>query len=114
MVVNGLRDQDRLDGASNFIVWKAKILSILDSNRLKDFALKTIAIPVDPTENNKYEEAMARTKSIILDRVKDHVVPHIAEKDTTNEMWEALKKLYHHTSVQRRMLLENQLRSYHM
>ena len=44
MAVNGLRDQDRLDGASNFVVWKSRILSILDKNRLKDFALKTIAI----------------------------------------------------------------------
>lgn len=32
----------------------------------------------------------------------------------TYEMWEALKKLYQHTSVQRRMLLENHLRSYQM
>jgi len=57
---------------------------------------------------------MARAKCIILDRVKDHVVPHIAEKETTFEMWEALKKLYQHTSVQRRMMLENQMRSYQM
>ena len=55
---------------------------------------------------------MARAKSIILDGDKDHLVPHIAEKETTNEMCEALKKLYQHTFVQRRMLLENQLRSY--
>jgi len=66
-----------------------------------------IAIPVDLAENDKYEEAMARAKSIILDRVKDHVVPHIAEKDMTNAMWEALTKLYQHTSMQRKMLLEN-------
>jgi len=114
MALHRVRDQDRLDRASNFAVWKARILSVLDRNRVKHFALKTIAIPIDPTENDKYEEAMARSKSIILDRVKDHVVPHITEKETTNEMWEALKKLYQHTFVQRRMLLENQLRSYQM
>ena len=112
MAVNGLRDQDRLDGASNFVVWKAKILSILDRYRIKDFALKTIVILVDPTDNEKYEEAMARVKCIILDRVKDNVLSHIAEKDTTNELREALKKLYQHTSMQRKMLLENQLWSY--
>ena len=94
MAVNRVRDQDRLDEASNFVVWKAKILSVLDRNRVKHFALRTIVIPVDPADNDKYEEAMARAKSILLDEVKDHVVPHIAEKDTTNEMWEALKKLY--------------------
>jgi len=94
MAMNGVRDHDRLDEASNFIVWKPRILSILDKNRVKQFALRTIAIPIDPTENDKYEEAMASAKSIILDGVKDHVVPHIVEKDMANEMWEALKKLY--------------------
>lgn len=82
MAVNVVRDQDRLDGASNFEVWKARILSVLNRNRLKHFALNTIAILVNPTKNGKYKEAMVRVKSIILDRVKDHVVPHIAEKDT--------------------------------
>ena len=42
------------------------------------------------------------------------MVPHIAEKETTVEMWESLKNLYQHTSVQRRILLENQMRSYQM
>ena len=74
-------------------------LSVLDRNRLKQFALRTIAVPVDAADNDKYENVMARAKSIILDGVKDHVVPHIAEKNTTNEMSEALKKLYQHTSV---------------
>ena len=60
---------------------KARILSVLDRSRLKDFALKRIAILVDPTENDKYEEAMARAKSIILDGVKDYVVPHIKGHD---------------------------------
>lgn len=71
---------------------------VLNRNRLKDFALKTIAIPVDLVENDKYERAMVRAK-IIINGVKDHVVPHIAEKDMANAMWEALTKLYQHTSV---------------
>ena len=95
-------------------MWKARILSVLDRDRVKNFALKVIAIPVNPNDNDKCKEAMVRAKCIILDRVKDHVVPHIAEKETTVEMWEALKNLYQHTSVQRRMLLENQMRSYQM
>ena len=99
MALHIVRDQDRLDEASNFTVWKAKILSILDRNRVKNFALKVIAVPDDPNDNDKYEEAMARAKIIIFDEVKDHVVPHIAEKETTYEMWGTLKKLYQHTSV---------------
>ena len=67
---------------------------MLDRNCVKNFTLKVIVVPVDPNDKDKYEEAMVRAKCIILDRVKDHVVPHIAEKETTFEMWEALKKLY--------------------
>lgn len=72
---------------------------MLDRTRVKSFALKMIAILVDPNYNDKYEEAMARAKYIIFDRVKDHVVPHIAEKETIVDMWEALKNLYQHTSM---------------
>ena len=54
MALHGVRDQDRLDKALNFTVWKAKILSMLDRNRVKNFALKTIAILVDPNDNDKY------------------------------------------------------------
>jgi len=89
MALHRVRDQDRLDGASNFVVWKAKILSILERNHVNHFTLMTIAIPVDLADNDKYEEVMARAKSIILDGVKDHVVPHIVEKEMKNEMWEA-------------------------
>ena len=41
--------------------------------------------------------------------VKDHIVPHIVEKNTTNEMWVALDTMYHGGFFQRRMLLENQM-----
>ena len=92
--MNGLRDQDRLDGASNFVVWKATILSILDRHCIKAFALRIVAILVDPVDNEKYEEATAKAKCIILYGVKDHVVQHIVEKETTKEMWDALKKVY--------------------
>jgi len=94
MAMNGLRDQDKLDGASNFVIWKARILAVLDRHRIKVFCLRTMAIPVNPTKNEKYENAMVRAKCMILDGVKDHVIPHIAEKNTAKEMWDTLKTLY--------------------
>lgn len=54
-------------------------MSVLDMNHFKHFVLKTIVIPVDPADNDKYKEAMVRAKSITLDRVKDHVIPHISK-----------------------------------
>ena len=99
MAMNSLRDQDRVDGASNFVIWKARILSVVDRHRIEGFALRIVAIPVDLTDNEKYEDVMAKAKCIILDGVKDHVVQHIAEKNTTKEMWDTLTTLYQGTSV---------------
>ena len=100
MAMNRLRDHDRLDEASNFVIWKARILSILDRHHIKGFTLRTVAISVDPADNEKYEDAMARENSIILDEVKDHVIPHIAEKTRAKEMWDTLATLYQGTSMQ--------------
>lgn len=47
MADNGPRDQETLDGASNFFIWKARILVVLDKNRIKGYALKVVVVPVD-------------------------------------------------------------------
>lgn len=102
-----MRDHDRLDGASNFVFWKVRILAILDKNHIKDYSLRMVVILVDVDPFKKYEEAHTKAKCMILDGVMDHVIPHIAEKDTEREMWEALTTLYEETSVQWKMLLES-------
>ena len=49
-----------------------------------------------------------------MDGIKDYIIPHVAERKTTNEMWKALTSLYEGKSVQRKMLLETQMRSFMM
>jgi len=59
-----------------------------------------VVVPVDVDHLKKYEEAQEKVKCMILDGVKDHVIPHIAKKDTVREMWEALTTLYEGTFIQ--------------
>ena len=42
----GLRDQDRLDGMS-YVIWKARILSVLNEYCLKDHVEKVLVVPTD-------------------------------------------------------------------
>ena len=114
MAQYGLRDQDRLDGMSNYVIWKTRILSVLDEYGLKDHAEKTLAVPTDADPLKKYEENQARTKRLIINGVKDHVIPHVTGKNTTHEMRSALEVMYQGGFVQRRMLLENQRRMFQM
>ena len=90
MAPHGLRDQDRLDGLSKFSVWKARILIVLEAYGLRDHAEQTLATPTDADLLRKHREAAGHAKRLIMDSIKDHIVPHIVEKKTTNEMWKAL------------------------
>jgi hypothetical protein len=42
MSISGIRFEDKLDGASNFGIWKECILLSLEEYGLKEFAEKTI------------------------------------------------------------------------
>ena len=109
MAQYGMRDQDRLDGMSNYIIWRARILSVLDEYGVKDHGEKVLVVRTDADPLKKYEENQAQTKRLIIDGFKDHMIPHIAGKTTANDMWVALDTIYQGGFVQRRMLLENQM-----
>ena len=94
MVPHGLCDQDRLDDLSNFSIWKARILVVLEAYGIREHAEKVLATPTDAALLEKHNEATTHAKRFIMDEVKDHVVPHIVEKVTAHEMWEALTTLY--------------------
>ena len=76
---------------------------------IKDHAENILAVPTDVALLPKFNENQARAKRLIMDGVKDHMVPHIAEKKTANEVWTALTTLYQGSFIQRKMFLENQM-----
>ena len=114
MASHGLRDQDRLDSVSKFFIWRARILSFLDEYGIKNNAENVLAKPTDPDPLNKFNENQVWAKHLIMEGVKDHVVPHISRKKMENEMWTDLKAMYQGNSIQWKILLENQMRLFRM
>ena len=49
-----------------------------------------------------------------MDRVRDHLIPHLHEKQTTKYMWDALKNLYEAKNENRKMALWDKLHSTRM
>jgi hypothetical protein len=49
-----------------------------------------------------------------LDGVRDHLIPHLVEKQTTKEMWDALKNLYEAKNENRKMALRDKLHNTRM
>jgi 2-phosphoglycerate kinase len=63
----------------------------------------------NPIALDLHEVKEAKAQRLILDGVKDHLIPHLAEKKTTKEMWDALKNLYEAKNENRKMALKDKL-----
>ena len=114
MVAHGLQDQDWLEGASNYVIWKVRITCLPNEYDLKLFVMSKVVVPADLDPLKKYKADMVKAKRLLVDGVKDHIVSPIANKDTTRQMWEALALLYEGSFEQRKMYLEQKLRMIQM
>jgi hypothetical protein len=114
-MTSSIRFEDRLEGISNYLQWKVRITSVLKENKLWLFANTIVPVPAsDPIALDVHEVKEAKTQRIILDGVRDHLIPHLAEKKTAKEMWDALKSLYEAKNENQKMALWDKLHSARM
>jgi hypothetical protein len=111
MAITWLRFEDRLDGASNFLSWKVRVTLLLEENDLWDIIKKVATLPTDPHELVAHNKREVKAKQMILDAIKDHLIPHIFEKTMTKEMFDVLESLYQSENINKKMILRNKLRS---
>ena len=110
-----------LDGDGNFVSRKARLVLILEENELWDEVVhNTIAVPivVPPTTNaaalTAFNKKDIKSRRIILDAVRDHVIPHISSKTCAFQMWDALTSLFQSSNENRKMVLREKLKSIKM
>ena len=78
--------EDRLDGVGNFVPWKTTLVLILEENELwKEVVHNNTANPIVVTPSTDAQPLSAfnkkdiKARRIILDAVKDHVIPCISD-----------------------------------
>ena len=85
-----LRIENKMDGVVNFSPWKARIVLILQENELWEIVNRTIAnqvtVPTVAANKAMFDKKDIKSKRIILDAIKDHVIPHISGKDYAHQM----------------------------
>jgi hypothetical protein len=117
-MATGLRVEDRLDGAAYFSSWKERIVLLLQECELWDIVENSqtnlVTVPTNATLLAAYTKKNIKTKRIILDAIKDHVISHVTGKSNVYEMWESLTKLYQSSNKNRKMVLREKLKSIKM
>jgi hypothetical protein len=88
-----MKSENKLDGASNFRVWKTRIDLILAKNKVLDIVKGKIMKPgfeegkekephnVETME--KFKDSDINAMSIIVDSIKDHLISYISHLDSS-------------------------------
>jgi hypothetical protein len=118
MSVSQMRAEDRLDGASNWSPWKTRITFVLEDLELWDIVQAPVVIPPAPAPSPlldaDFRKKNTKAKRTICDAVRDHIIPHLTGKDYAFEIWASLCKLYQSPNQNRKMVLQDKLRSIQM
>ena len=116
---NGLNLGDRIDGARNFVPWKPILVLILEENKLWDEVVNNtttnpIVVPAstDAQTLSAFNKKNIKARRIILDAVKDHVIPHISSKTRAYQMWDALASLFQSSNENRKKGFEREIEKY--
>ena len=89
-----LRVEDRLDGGGNWTPWKARIVLLREEYELWEIVEIVVVVPIDLVSLAEFKKKNIKAKRIILDSVKDHIIPHVAGRNFAFQMWESLSDLY--------------------
>jgi hypothetical protein len=108
--VPDIKLEDRLDGTTNFKSWQTRILFFLDENQIQKYVKQNVSELASDEEKAKHKKNEAKTKIILIDSIRDHLIPHIAELKTAKEMYDTLVGLFESKNTSRKLALRNQLR----
>ena len=95
MAFNGLRLEYALERSLKYIAWKDRMEMVLEDNGLKEFIDSDVPKPtsMDAALLDVWQKKVAKTRRILLEGVRDHIVSSLHGKSTPYAMWKALTNI---------------------
>ena len=81
----------------------------MDVSDAEEHIDSTKVAPTDPKNLAAWRKIDSTSMLIIMDGVKDHIVPHLFEKNTTAKMWTNLEILCQIKNENHKMVLEERM-----
>jgi hypothetical protein len=118
-MTNSMKSENKLDGASKFRAWKKRIDLILSKNKvLYIVKVKIVKRKFEEGEEKetqsiatmeKFKDVDINSMSIIVDSIKDHLIPYISHLDSSKKMYDALTNIFSVRNIGQVMNLKNEL-----
>jgi hypothetical protein len=90
------------------------VMLILEEKNMEGFVQEEVEEPKGDEAKEKYRKNMIREKRIIIDSIKDHLIPHVSSKKKPNHMFGAISKLFEGKNNSHKMTLRMQLKNVKM
>ena len=116
MDFNGLRLEYALEGNSNDISLKDRMVEVLEDNGLKEFIDSDVTDPTstDVALLDAWQKEVVKMRRILLEGVRDHIFSSLHGKSTPFAMWKALTDLFQSSNDHRKLALKDKLRKIKM
>ena len=75
------------------MAWKYRIGLILRENGLENYTENEIAEPEQDESKEKHEQDLIKEMRIIVDSIKDHLIPYLESTKTPKQMYDALSRM---------------------
>ena len=102
---------ENLEGVDNFRAWKYRISLVLEENELDSYINEEVLVPEGDEAKALHKKKLVMEKRIIVDSIKDHLIPQVSSLKTPKAMFDALTKLFEGKNISRKMTLRNQLKN---
>ena len=100
LVDSYLNESTKLDG-ENYVNWKFKLITILEAYNLWTIVKGDEPKPQPPVATQDWEKREMKAKVLLCMLVKDNIIPHIRDCETSKATWDTLKGLYETTNANR-------------
>lgn len=90
---SSMKSEKKLEEVTNVRAWKTGIDLIFAKNDILGILKCKVTEPSN-IEGKKYEKDEITTMSIIVDSIKDHVIPYVVSLEYSNQMYDSLIGLY--------------------
>ena len=109
---NSIKGENKLEGPSNFRSWKNRIDLILEKNKPLDPVkgnVKKLTEEVNDVNKMKFKDLELVAMNLMVEGIKDNIVPFIVNIHHAQTMYEALLKLFAIKNIGQVASLNNEL-----
>ena len=89
-----VKPEHMLQGSSNFIAWKTRVMNTFVEFDLEDLVTREVHGPTANAGQTAFRKKQAKAKRIIYDSIKDSMMPLLQPLSIVKECMDALSKLY--------------------